>query len=669
MSSKRPRFTWLACAFVALAAFAAFLPALSGEFVNWDDNVFLYENPFYRGFAWENLKWMFTTLRSGTYQPLAWLTYALDFKLWGMDPSGYHLTNLLLHALNAALLLLVCLELLPLPRGDILPASALCALLFAVHPLRVESVAWATERRDVLSGAFYLLALLFYLRSAASKSRPMLLLSLTAYACSLLSKAMGVTLPLVLLMLDAYPLRRLSRRSLLEKLPYLLPAVIVSVVAWLGQTHAGAAKSIEQYGLIERLAQTAYGLAFYLRKTLWPTGLSALYLIPSPFDPLAPAFLLSAAAVLVVTLLALRLRRSHPALLTAWGCYVVTVLPVLGPLQSGDQLAADRYSYLACIPWAVLAAAHVFTVFPRNTVRHLIRGAVAFCCLALFVLTWRQTRVWHDSETLWTHALRVDPENAMAHVNLAAVLAQRGDIAAAMDLSRQALRIRPLFPIAHASIAGYLESTGRLDEAIRHYRMAAASNPDNSWVQSRLAGLLLQRGDEREAREHLRKATEKGLDIRLPQLDAAAEEAMRTRFAPLVEEARSSVRKTPRDAQKHVELGAAYAQQGSWREAVREYEQALKLDPDHADAHNNIGSALASLSRFDEASEHFRRTLELRPADAEAHFNLANILTIQGRLEEAADHFETAALIDPGMSKAKQNAELLRTHLEQKKTP
>ena len=529
MSSQR-RSIWLACAFVALASFAAFLPALAGEFLNWDDNVLLTENPYYRSFSWESLKWMFTTLRHGTYQPFSWLTYALDFKLWGMDPFGYHLTNLLLHALNAALLLLVFIELLPLPKGERLPASALCALLFAVHPLRVESVAWATERRDILSGTFYLLALLLYLRSAASKSRPMLLLSLAAFASSLLSKAMGVTLPVLLLMIDAYPLRRLSRSSVQEKLPYLLMSGIVSVVAWVGQTDDGAAKSLEQHGLIERLAQTGYGLAFYVRKTLWPADLSPLYLLPSPFDPTAPAFLLSASAVLAAALLALRLRRSHPSLLTALGCYAVTILPVLGLLQSGDHLVADRYSYLACIPLAALAAGAWAKAACRS--RRAALAAATACCLALFALTWRQTRVWHDSETLWTHALNVDPDNALAHVNLGAVSAQRGDLAAAMRHSREALRIRPMYPLAQASIGGYLEAAGRPADALRHYRMAAVLNPDNVWVQSRLAGLLIQRGGEREAREHLRRATEKGLNIRLPVMDAAAQETLRARFAP-----------------------------------------------------------------------------------------------------------------------------------------
>src|SRR2546427_7291002 len=360
---------------VALVTFAAFLPALQNQFVSFDDDKNFLDNPHYRGLAWTHLRWMWTT-HLGHYIPLTWMTLGLDYLLWGMNPVGYHLTSLLLHAANAVVFFFVVRRLLtralpsPSERGHALAVSAgFAALVFAIHPLRVESVAWATERRDVLSGLFYLLTILMYLRACerGARGRRWYWLSVAVFGCALLSKSMVVNLPVVLLILDVYPLRRLggaigwwsepARRVYVEKIPFVLLAAAASAVALMAQLSKSAIVSVVQLSGLGRLAVSMYGLSFYLWKTGAPVNLSPLYELPPTVNPWAPPVLLSYGLVLAITAIVLALRRRVPGLPAAWVAYIVVLLPVLGIFQSGPQIAADRYTYLAGLGWAILAGA------------------------------------------------------------------------------------------------------------------------------------------------------------------------------------------------------------------------------------------------------------------------------------------------------------------------
>src|SRR5213592_3683149 len=366
---------WLAPLLVALFTLAAFLPALQNQFVNWDDKDNFLDNPHYRGLGWTHLRWMWTT-HLGHYIPLTWMTLGLDYLLWGMNPVGYHLTNLLLHAANAVVFFFVVRRLLtralssPSERGHALALSAgFASLVFAIHPLRVESVAWATERRDVLSGLFYLLTILMYLRAYefGARGRGWYWLAVAVFVCALLSKSMVVNLPVVLLILDVYPLRRLggaigwwsepARRVYVEKIPFVLLAAAASAIAVMAQSSVHAALSLAQLSMPGRLAISAYGLSFYLWKMVVPVNLSPVYELRPPVNPWATPFLLSYGVVLALTAIALALRRRVPGLPAAWVAYIVVLLPVLGIFQSGPQIAADRYTYLAGLGWAILAGA------------------------------------------------------------------------------------------------------------------------------------------------------------------------------------------------------------------------------------------------------------------------------------------------------------------------
>src|SRR5438034_5921073 len=356
---------WLLPGLVASATLVAFLPTLGNGFVgDWDDDGNLVDNPSYRGLGWRQLRWMFTTFLLGHYIPLTWLTFGLDYVLWGMNPVGYHLTSLALHMTSSVVFYAIGVRLFAAARlapGDGVAGklgAAVAASLFAVHPLRVESVAWATERRDVLCGLLFLLAVLAYLRACDTPAgegrwRQWYWAALGLGALALLAKSMAVTLPLVLLVLDVYPLGRLggdqegwagpaARRVWAEKLLFRALSAGASAMALLALEHVKGIKPIAAVGVGDRVAISVYSLAFYLWKMAAPLKLSPLYELPERIEPLSRPYLGAAAVVAAVSAAALLLRRRWPALAAVWVGYVVILLPVLGIVQHGWQCAADR---------------------------------------------------------------------------------------------------------------------------------------------------------------------------------------------------------------------------------------------------------------------------------------------------------------------------------------
>src|SRR5881628_2264330 len=591
---------WLAPLLVALFTLAAFLPALQNQFVNWDDKDNFLDNPHYRGLGWTHLHWMWTT-HLGHYIPLTWMTLGMDYLLWGMNPVGYHLTSLLLHVTSAVVFFFLARRLLTLAlplasgRGHALTVSAgFAALVFAIHPLRVESVAWATERRDVLSGLFYLLTLLSYLRACerGAPGRRSYWLSVALFGCALLSKSMAVSLPVVLLILEVYPLRRLggslgwasasARRVYLEKIPFVLLAAAASALAVIAQLSSRAMVSVAHLSALDRLAVSAYGLSFYLWKTVVPLNLSPLYMLPQTVNPAATPFIVSYGGVFAVTAIALALRRRCPGLPAAWLAYVVVLLPVLGIAQNGPQIAADRYSYLAAPGWAILVGAGLLSCWRLSTSSTTgapttwgLAGMATGIVIALGVLTWNQVQIWHDSGRLWTYALALDPNSPIAHSNLGELLDRQGRPAEAIDHFQQALRTKPDFPLAHNNWGMALKGQGRPAEAIDHFQQALRLNPDFPLAHSNWGAALLQQGKPAEAIDHFQQALRIDPDLAL---------------------ARSN-------------WGAALLQQGQPAEAIEHLQQALRVQPDLAQAHANLGLALARQGKLAEATEHYQQAL------------------------------------------------------------
>jgi hypothetical protein len=491
-------------AIVAVLTLLLFLPALNNEFVNWDDERNFVLNPNYRGLGWTEIQWMWTSHLLGRYVPVTWMTLGLDYTIWGMNPFGYHLTSVLFHTVNAVLFYFLSLALLRIALRDRsmeiqarIPIGALfAALIFALHPLRAESVAWVTERRDVVSGMFFLLAILAYLRG-----RKYYWACFGFFVLALLSKEIAVTLPVILLILDAYPLRRLGRAAWLEKIPFFLLSAVDGVLAlYIGKLE-GITASMVRVNWLARLAISLYGLAFYIWKTLLPFSLAPFYaLTPHKIDPRALPFQLSAVTVILVTVAALMFRRKYPALLAAWLTYAVILIPVLGIFHNGQQITADRYSYLACLGWAIIAGGILVVVQKRAV---MLAAGVAICGLGF--LTFKQVRVWRDSETLWAQAVAVAP-SFIAYNNLGLVYSARGDSAGAIAHFRQSIQMADDYELSHNNLGASLLELGLNDEAIREFQTALTLKPDlanshNGWGQA-----LLAQGKLDEAIEHFRAA-------------------------------------------------------------------------------------------------------------------------------------------------------------------
>src|SRR5881398_316545 len=575
---------WLVPVLISLVTVAAFLPALQNQFVSWDDDENFLDNPHYRGLGWSQLRWMWTT-HQGHYIPLTWMTLGLDYLLWGMNPFGYHLTSLLLHTANAAVFFFVVRRILalalpsPAERGYALAVSAgVAALVFAIHPLRVESVAWVTERRDVLSGLFYLSAILVYLLACegGARGRGWYWLSVAVFVGALLSKSMVVNLPVVLLILDVYPLRRLggalgwwsarARRVYVEKIPFVLLAAAASAVALMAQLSHRAMIPVTHLSAPGRLAVSAYGLSFYLWKTVVPLNLSPLYELPRTMNPWAMPFILSYGLVLAITAIALALRRRVPGLVAAWLAYIVVLVPVLGIFQSGPQIAADRYTYLASLGWAILAGAgllfcwRISRTSTTGTPTTLPIAGVAICVVAgLGVLTWNQVHIWHDSERLWTYTVAIHPNSSLAQFSLGIVLSAQGKPTEAIEHFQKGLQLRPDEPSAHTNLGVALIQQGKLADAIEHFRQAVRIYPDDALAHTNWGSALIDLGKPSEAIEHFQQA----------------------------------LRIHPDDALAHTNWGSALIDLGKPSEAIEHYSKALRITPGLAEAQNGLGQALA----------------------------------------------------------------------------
>jgi tetratricopeptide (TPR) repeat protein len=596
---------------VFAVVFVGFLPTLRSGFVDWDDTDNFLRNPHYRGLGWSNLEWMFTTLHFGHYQPLSWVTLGLDY-LWsqrvygdGMNPRAYHLTNNVLHAANAVLVYLLALRLLAyagiVRSSGALLAAVWAALAFGVHPLRVESVAWVTERRDVLSSFFLLLTVLTYLRAHQAGQRYGLWigLSLAAFTLSLLARAIAVTLPAILLVLDGYPLKRLggphgwllrndARRAWLEKLPFLVLALAAALVAPLAQGHASALMPLAVHPIITRVAQACYGLVFYLRKTVAPAALSPIYELHLPLDILAMRYLVPALLVALTAIALIVVRRKAPALPAAAACYAILLLPVLGLVQSGNQEVADRYSYLPSVVVMVLLGGAGLQMWRRAGGARPLRARVvllAFGALpVLSVLTWRQCGVWRSTAALWTHAARVCPDSSLALNSYGYVLMDSGRLNEAVAFFRESLRIQPANDKANYNLWTALSKLNRNDEMVQACRDALRRMPNWSRAHGVLAEGLVRQGKLGEAEQHYLRA----LDL------------------------------DPDYARAHLGFASLLQGRGDEEGALRHVQMAVKSDPTNVDARRQVAWLLYRRGRGAEALSELQQLLRIRPQDVQA---------------------------------------------------
>jgi len=560
----------------------------------------------------------------------------LVWHLFGHDAAVHHLTNVVLHAASAVLLFLVLWRM----TGRLWP-SALVAAIFAVHPLRAESVVWVTERKDVLSGLLFMLTLAAYLRYARQRfSLGRYLAVLACLLVGLAAKPMAVTLPFLLLLLDYWPLGRINdaerdvparfsvpMRLILEKIPMLVIACLFCL--WTVDGRTAAVLEVNQpYSFGWRIGNALISYAAYLGQFFCPLGLAPCY----PRRPVLPPWQTAATVLLLVSLtaVAMRWRRRRPYLLVGWLWYVGMLVPVIGLVPFGGPAEADRFTYLPQIGLAIALAWTAADACRRGPRFRPIWASAATCAvLILAISAWRQTSYWRDNETLWTRTLACTSRNAVAHNDLGIVLAAGGRIDGAIEHYRKALDIKPDYVEAHNNLGAALASCGRIDEAMEHYRKALDVKPDYAKAHNNLGIALANRGRVAEAMAHIGKTLES----------------------------------EPEYAEGHANLGNVLARRGRTNEAIRCYEQALQLKPDLASAHNGLGNALSDLGRVDEAERHFQRALEIDPSFAEAHNSLGTILTRRGRADEAAVEFQRALQLKPGFAEAHDNLGLTLSSL------
>jgi len=512
---------------ITAVVLACYLPTLNNGFV-WDDNANFIQNINYRGLSLSHLYWMFTTFNDANYHPLTWLSLGFDFVLWGMNPAGYHLTNILLHVVNTIFFYFLIMAFLG--RTAAFQSAGLIAaqvgavfgtLFFAVHPLRVETVSWISTRGDLLCGGFYILTIIAYLRmndkKAADGRGKWFLLSLFFFMGSLLSRAWGITMPFVLLILDIYPLRRFDfgngsivscKRLLAEKTPYILLAFGAGVLAFWAKR--GSMLMMTEHGIIDRFLQATYGLCFYVFKTMAPIRLSPFYLFGKDFNFLAPIYFLSAVSVFGITLCLIVMRHRWPWILTGWACYAVVVSPLLGFVQSGPQIAADRYTYIACMPYGILAGAGVYRLWIEWQGKKLFAAMTVIwvALLVLSVMSFRQTRIWYDNRTFLDHVLKLDPGNYIASYDRGLLREKQGDLVGALADYTNVIRLDPEHAKAYNNRGVIRDRQGDRAGALADFKTAIRLAPFSPEAYANLGMIRLSQNDIQRAVQDFSKALE-----------------------------------------------------------------------------------------------------------------------------------------------------------------
>ncbi len=639
----------LAALALAAVAFAAFAPALRCDFVGFDDPFYVLNNTFVRdGLSVDGVVRAFTTFYNANWHPLTWLSLQADASLWGVDARGFHLTNVLLHAANAALLFLALRAL-----TGCFWRSVAVALLFAVHPLRAESVAWVSERKDVLSALLGLLALWAYAGYARAPSLPRYLLVAGALALSLLAKPMLVTLPCLLLVLDWWPLARARAlkdwwRLAAEKLPLFALVAASCVVTARAQAASGAVVDTGQFPAAVRLENAAVSYVFYLAKTACPVNLAVFYPHPGAARPgwvPAGAALLLAAA----TGVAVALRGRAPYLLTGWLWYLGTLVPVIGLVQVGLQAYADRYTYLPHVG-VLIAVCWGAADLARARPKAALAGA-GVAAVLLAALTWNQLAVWHDSVSLWEHDLKVAGPSFTALIDLGEALEAEGRVDRAEEYFREALRYdggsASAGALARADLGRLLSEQGRQEEAQKILEEARELAPDFGRVHSEIGVVLYRQGRLEEAAREIAEAIRLAPRLSEAHCNLGLVEAARHNDALAADCFRQALRLQPDSPAARSGLGRILMRQGNAAEGLAHLRAAVSLNPKFVDGHINLGKALAERGDLEGAARHFAEATRLDPKQAAAWYNLGAARFGQGRLAEAADGLERAVQLDP----------------------
>lgn len=649
----RPRTEVGVLLLLTVLTLAAYGRVKDNDFYGLDDDLYITQNPHVlTGLSAENFRWAWTTDHAYNWHPLTWLSLQLDTQLFGPSPRTYHLVNLAFHVVNMLLLYAV----LRWMTGAVW-RSAVVAALFALHPLHVESVAWASERKDVLSACFWLLVMLAYAGYARRPGIWRYLLVVVLFALGLTAKPMLVTLPFVLLLLDYWPLERFSAtqrtpvsvgRLVAEKVPLLILALICSLATVAAQERL--VQSVTKFSPAARVLNALVSYVAYIGQLFWPVNLVAFYPHPGEAIPLWQA---AGAALLlaVITGLVVWGGRRYPYLPVGWFWYVGTLVPVIGLVQVGLQARADRYSYIPLIGLSVLLVWGLADLFARLRISRPVVGTMTATALGVCaVLTAVQVGYWKDSITLLEHTLAVNTDNYRAHSLLGgALLAQntRGRFAEAVSHLRRALELNPQDATAHLNLGIALSRRGDVEGAIREYEQALAINPEFAEAHKSLGIALSRQGKLDEAAAHLRRAVEIQPEYAEGQLDLGVVLIKQGKTEEAADHFTEAVRLWPNALEPRMNLGLALTRLGRFAEATEEFRAVVQIAPQYPDAAFQLGNVLARAGQADEAIRWLEQAVRLRSGDVRFRCRLAQALYDHGQTEAAAEQYAEATHIAP----------------------
>jgi tetratricopeptide (TPR) repeat protein len=660
------------------AVFALFSRTAGFDFVNIDDDDYIYNNQhIVKGLTIRGVVWAMTATHAANWHPLTWLSHMLDMQLFGLDPAGHHLMNAALHSVNALLLFLLLRQL-----TGTLWRSAAVATLFALHPLHVESVAWVAERKDLLSTLFAIVTISFYTCYVRGGRANCYFAACCCYLLGLMAKPMLVTLPLLLLLLDYWPLKRLKTANmgplLREKLPFLAAMFCSAGITLYAQTRGGAISSLADTPLVDRAANALVSYQQYLLKTILPTGLAVFYPFPGQIRLLHA---LSALALLVlITWLAISHRQQRPWLLTGWLWYLISLLPVIGIVTVGSQAMADRYTYLSLTGIFIILIWLGHELLSRHAcTRQIVALSVITLCS---LLSWQQLGYWRNAITLNRRALAVTGNNYIAENNLGLALDRAEEYEEALLHFREAVRIAPLFAKPYVNMAEVLRKTGRVDEgfamvntalqiqpgfplaldesaalllqagrpaeALTIYRAMLKTDADSADILQKIGIAASRQGDRTTAIDYFRRSLEMNplnsdcLLLLSLELDAGGDRSEAERLFA------AALRNTGRPALIHTGRAVHLRQHGELAAAEAELELALRLDPALASAHSELAIIMLLQKRPDEAMHRFQNALRFAPNQPETHYNLGLLFAARGERPAAIDHLRAASRLNPG---------------------
>lgn len=584
---------------------AVYMQVEHHQFLSFDDDVYVTRNPHVTsGITGNNIIWAFTSFHAANWHPITWLSHMLDVQLYGVNPRGHHFTNVIIHTLSSLLLLQFLLR-----TTASFWKSSFVAALFALHPIHVESVAWVAERKDVLCALFWFITLLCYSEYAKKQKPALYVLSLISFVLGLMTKPMLVTLPVVLLLLDYWPLDRyrhedqeqkLQKQGLgaivliKEKIPFLACSLLSSVVTVYAQHKGGAMDGMKDLSFLDHLENALISYVRYIGKTFWPHDLSVFYPFPS-FFPLWQV-ISSLFVLLILSATAIKLRRQYPYFFVGWFFFLVTLLPVIGLIQVGIQSMADRYTYIPVIGLFITVAWGVPNLTKGIKNQEAILALFGSLIItASVILTYRQIAYWQDDIVLYRHALNVTTGSYLMHNSYGFALEREGEIDSAIQEYQKAIRLNPVYAKAHNNLGAALVAKGSLDAAIKEYQMALLISPNFAKAHYNLGVAFANKGDLTSA----------------------------------IFEYHEAIRIDPNDSDPHVNLGIAIARKGDLAVAIQEFSEALRINPNDADALNNLGFAFANKGDLDSAIQEFQRALQVNPNNEFARNNLERVILLK----------------------------------------